>query len=176
MLFIASIIIILVFLFVNVIIFSAKDVSNKLAPIILESRDEYVGNIKFEHYFLANKGIFVSGVQHRPAMLLYSSVFSFCGLFALIFAAINFYYHNYIFVGIMLLIAVIVFFSKTGSWFPHADNGICIKRTIANYAQTYPEDFNDNNPLTQINPLGLAMFYDAAISISEIYFFGQEQS
>lgn len=175
MLFAVSIIFIALFVVLFFLIYSAKLYAKKHTPYILEQRDEYVGVVKFEHYFLANEGIFVIGVRHRPSMLLYSSAYSFFGTIALVFAALNFYYNNYVVACIMLLISANVFFSKTGSWFPHVDNGICIKRTIMNWMQAYPEDFQDTNPLTAVTPLSMAMYYDAAISISEIYFFGETQ-
>lgn len=76
MLFALSVLLIIVFLLVNMIVFSAEDKAENLAPIILEQRKEYRGNIKFEHY--------VAGVVHYPTMFLYSSVYSFCVLIGLI--------------------------------------------------------------------------------------------
>ena len=37
-------------------------------------------------------------------------------------------------------------FSKTGSWFVHADKEICSKRAFANYTQKYPEEARCINP------------------------------
>ena len=84
MLFALSVLLIIVFLLVNMIVFSAEDKAENIAPIILEQRKEYRGNIKFEHYFLANTGSFVAGVVHYSTMFLYSSVYSFCVLIGLI--------------------------------------------------------------------------------------------
>ena len=167
MLLAVSVLLTIIFVLVYIIIFSAKEKAKKLAPLILDQRRKNKGSVKFEHYFLANTGIFVEGVMHRPAMLLYSSAYSFCGMIALILAVINFFSKNYVLMGIMLLITGNVFFSKTGSWFPHANQEICLKRAIANYAQKYPDEVGSVPPLTLLG------FYDEANEISEMFFWDE---
>ncbi len=172
---VVSILIIILFIILYWLIHSGKSYSEIHAPLILEQRNKFVDRVVwFEHYFLANKGIFVIGIRHRPSILMYSAAYSFFGTIALIFAAINFYYNNYIIVCIMLLISANVFFSKTGRWFPHKDYRICFDRTVMNWKLEYPEDFTGVNPLDIPSFYDATMFYNTAISISEIYFFGEE--
>lgn len=174
-----SIIHIVLFIFFRfILIRTAQDMSKKLAPIILEQRNKCLGSKLFEHYFLANNGIFVTGVRHRPSSMIFAFLHSLFGYAGIVLTGINFYKNNYILAGITILIVIHVLFSDTGRWFPLHNSKANLERTIMNWKIEYPNDFSNQSgdpyfftPLAF--PYNVAKFYDSAIEISQIYFFGE---
>ena len=158
----------LIFAFILTIKSMSKDTAKKMMAGRTVFRDE----VTFEHYFLANDGIFVAGIQHRPSTLLLSSIYSLCGFLAIILAIVNAFYSEWGYTVTLAIIAAIVFFSPIGQWFPHVNSTICMERTIVNYTQKYPNDIISNNPIVIA---GILMaYYEAAGSLSHSYFFGDD--
>ena len=163
-----------VFFLIFAFILTVKSISKDTAKKMMADRTIFRGETSFEHYFLANDGIFVAGIQHRPSILPLSAIYSLCGFLAIILAIANSFHSNWGYTVTLAIIAAIVFFSPIGQWFPHVNSTICMKRTIANYTQKYPNDkiSHTNNPLYIIATL--KSYYESALSLSRSYFFGDD--
>ena len=171
MLTVISTIVISSFVLLYILIHAAVTQANNFAHIIVESNKEFENDEAFLHYFLANSGIFVAGVIHRPAMILYSSLYSLLGFVAVVLAIINFMNRNWIILIVCIIIILHIFFSKTGTWFIHLNERICKDRTLHNWLSAYPNDFVSTNPLKFPPTMLLSDYYEEAFSISRKYFF-----
>ena len=171
MLTIISAIVIGIFVLLYVLIRVAANQSDNFARVIVKTSKNFENEESFSYYFLANSGIFVAGVIHRPSMALYSSLYSLIGFGAIFLAILNLMNKNWILLGSCIIIVLRVFFSKTGRWFIHVDEKICKQRTLHNWLSAYPSDFSSANPLKLPPPMYLSDYYDKAFSISRRYFF-----